>query len=248
MTPPTTMPDTSLLIVEDDTPVDIYDGKQQRLLVEPLYTSWQNPGKRPFMALANVGLFFEYTVPPLVPDMMLSLNVPEVENRRESDHRSYFCWIVGKMPDVVIEIVSDRIGGEDTTKMRTYAERLIPYYVIYDPVEHLESGMLRAYALNDGEYEPIDPTFFPEVGLGLKLWTGLYEFYTDRWLRWCDANGEILPTGREGAEREIQRFKKYKQLAEQYRQQADEARQRTERYRQMADERSGLNGTINEPK
>jgi hypothetical protein len=39
-----TPPDTSHLITEDDTPVDkLFSEKQQRLLTEPLYSSW--PGQ-----------------------------------------------------------------------------------------------------------------------------------------------------------------------------------------------------------
>jgi len=47
------------LVTEDDTPVDnIFSERQQRLLTEPLYATAQFPGgERPFIALANVGLF-----------------------------------------------------------------------------------------------------------------------------------------------------------------------------------------------
>lgn len=54
------------LITEDDEPVgSMLSAKQQRLLVEPLYTSWTPPldedhpeGLRTFLADANVGIFF----------------------------------------------------------------------------------------------------------------------------------------------------------------------------------------------
>ena len=62
------MPDMGHIITEDDTAVDnVFSEKQQRLLVEPLYSSWQ-PGK-PFFAAANVGVFYAIRQPPLVPDM-----------------------------------------------------------------------------------------------------------------------------------------------------------------------------------
>ncbi len=49
-------PDISHLITEDDTPVDnLFSAKQQRLLVEPLYSGWENP--EPFLADAHVGVF-----------------------------------------------------------------------------------------------------------------------------------------------------------------------------------------------
>ena len=54
---PGVMPDIQHLVTEDDTPVDnMPSEKQQRLLTEPLYSSWAGPGAgRPFLAAANVG-------------------------------------------------------------------------------------------------------------------------------------------------------------------------------------------------
>ena len=120
---------------------------------------------------------------------MLSLDVPPVADRREDDHRSYFYWIVGKMPEVVIEIVSDRRAREDLSKMESYKRQHIPYYVIYDPGECLHAGVLRAFALNGLKYHAIDPRFFTDVGLGLTLWDGIYEGDSAQWLRWCDPSG-----------------------------------------------------------
>jgi hypothetical protein len=46
--------DISHLIIEDDTPVDNFQSEvQQRLLVEPIYSSQALP--LPFLAAANVG-------------------------------------------------------------------------------------------------------------------------------------------------------------------------------------------------
>ena len=63
------------IVTEDDEPVDnLYSEKQQRLLTEPLYSSWSPPAgqadtavPRPFLAAANVGLFAAVSRPPLVP-------------------------------------------------------------------------------------------------------------------------------------------------------------------------------------
>ena len=62
-------PDVEDLVTEDDAPVDnIFSEKQQRLLTEALYSSWT--GRR-FVALANVGLFYQTHRAPLVPDVLL---------------------------------------------------------------------------------------------------------------------------------------------------------------------------------
>jgi hypothetical protein len=74
---PDVVPDIAALITEDDTPVDnLSSEKQQRLLTEPLYSSWEGPGEnRPFLAVANVGVFSQARTPAIVPDMFLSLDV-----------------------------------------------------------------------------------------------------------------------------------------------------------------------------
>jgi len=74
-------PDISDIVTDDDTPVDnIASEKQQRLLTEPLCTSWSGPPPvdgdlRPFLATANVGLFSSVHELPLVPDALLSVDV-----------------------------------------------------------------------------------------------------------------------------------------------------------------------------
>src|SRR5207249_2247748 len=137
--------------------------------------SWPGPGEgRPFMALANVGLFYAPGMPHLVPDVMLSLDVKGGElSIRE--HRSYFVWVLEKSPDVAIEIVSDKQGGETTHKLKSYARMGVSYYVVFDPDERLGSGILQGYGLREGEYVPVAPSFLPTVGLGLTLWQGKYE-------------------------------------------------------------------------
>ena len=196
-------PDTSLLITDDGAAVDNrFVEKQQRLLVEPLYGSWKTDDGRPFQAFANVGLFHAYKEPPNVPDAMLVLDVPAAGDLTDPDNRSYFMWIIGKPPDVVIEVVSDKRGGEDTRKLKHYATIGVTYYVIFDPELALKKGILRAFVLNEGEYIPIDPAKLKLVNLGLKLWDGKYEKAKGRWLRWVDGEGHMIPTTKERADGE----------------------------------------------
>src|SRR5689334_13423236 len=109
---------------EDDTPVDnVYSEKQQRLLTEPLYSSWSGPdGRGKFVAMANVGLFYSDTKPAIVPDGLLSVGVEAPDDMWPREHRSYFIRKYGKSPEVVIEVVSNREGKELDDKPRIYAE------------------------------------------------------------------------------------------------------------------------------
>jgi Uma2 family endonuclease len=221
---PEVIPNLDELVIEDGKPVEsIFAEKQQRLLTEPLYASWPGPGEgRTFLALANVGLFYASKQPPLVPDAMLSLDVRLGDDLSRRENRSYFTWLLGKVPDVVVEIVSDRRGGEATHKLRDYARIGVPYYVIFDPEEHLEEGVVRAFGLVRRTYEPVALNWMADVGLGLTLWQGTYAGMEAQWLRWCDQRGQVIPTGQERAEQERQR-------AEQEHQRVEQERQRRER-------------------
>jgi len=218
--------DISHLVTEDETPVDNFQSeKQQRLLVEPLYSSW-SPGVT-FIAAANVGLFYALKQDPIVPDMMLSLGLEMPTDWSQKQHRSYFVWEFGKAPEVCIEIVSNREGdeltlsrksqqkGKTAAKKEIYARIGVPYYAVFDPLQQLQKpdemsgALLRVWALVEGEYEELpSPYWLRTVGLGLTLWEGAFEGVTGTWLRWCDRDGRIIVTGAEGREQERQRAEK----------------------------------------
>ena len=225
--------DISHLVIEDDTPVDnLQSEKQQRLLVEPLYSSKVLPS--PFLVAANVGLFYKLKGDPVVPDAMLSLGVQCADDFSKKQNRSYFVWEFGKLPEVCVEIVSNDEGdelsvskksqqkGKTTSKKDLYAQIHIPYYVVFDPLKQIQGetemnrSLLRVWANSAGRYVELTPpqgineveqsVWLEEVGLGLTLWSGQFEEDVTRlWLRWCDRTGQVIPTGAERAELERQR-------------------------------------------
>ncbi|MBI3409309.1 MAG: Uma2 family endonuclease [Planctomycetes bacterium] len=212
--PPEALPDEESLVTEDDTPVDgVYSEKQMRFLTEPLYSS-RPLGERIFLATANVGLFFATGKPPHVPDVLLSLDVEAPQDLWPKKNRSYFIWRYAKPPDVVIEVVSNREGGEDDFKLRSYADIGIPYYVIWDPEELLRAGVLRVFSRQPTRYRAMEKAFFPEFGLGLAIWHGEFEGIEADWLRWVDANGEVVPTGAELAQQALQLLNAERQRAD----------------------------------
>lgn len=219
--------DISDLAIEDDTPVDnLQSEKQQRLLVEPLYSS--KPLPLPFLAAANVGLFYKLKGDPIVPDVMLSLGVQCADDFSQKQNRSYFVWEFGKLPEVCIEIVSNAEGDELTLSRKSqqkgrtiakkdlYAQIRIPYYVVFDPLKQIQGeyemngALLRVWWNAAGRYVELTPpegvsvgrsAWLEEVGLGLTLWSGQFEEDVTRtWLRWCDRNGQVIPTGAERAD------------------------------------------------
>jgi Uma2 family endonuclease len=225
------IPEMYDLITEDDTPVDnLLSEKQQRLLTEPLYSAWagQRAG-RPFLAAANVGIFYQIHTPAIVPDMLLSLDVRAADDLSLKENRSYFLWVFGKPPDLALEIVSNKEGEEDSRKKHLYAQIRINYYVIYDPSQQLMSDVLTVYRLRDFGYERQETAQLPLLKLGLTLWDGPFEDTPGTWLRWTDEHGVLIPTGKERADQAEHLLAAERQRTEQERQRADQERQRAER-------------------
>ncbi len=205
--------DISHVVIEDDTPVDNFQSeKQQRLLVEPLYSSWL-PGVS-FIAAANVGLFYALKQDPIVPDAFLSLNIQMPADWSQKQNRSYFVWEFGKVPEVCVEIVSNRKGNELDAKKDDYARIGVAYYVVFDPLQQiqreneLDGNLLKVWVLTAGQYvEMSEPFWMKTIGLGLTVWTGEFEGQQSTWLRWCDRDGRIIPTGAERADRLAERLR-----------------------------------------
>ncbi|NJK30766.1 MAG: Uma2 family endonuclease [Acaryochloris sp. RU_4_1] len=196
-------PDANVLITEDDTPVDNFaSAKQQRLLVSSLYSSLS---ATVFLAEANVGIYHTVSQPAIVPDVFVSFNVQVPEAWWEKPNRCYLVWNFGKSPEIVLEIVSNQVGGELTDKLKIYEQMRASYYVVYDPAQKLTDLPLRLYELRGLHYIEKAGLWLEQVNLGLTLWQGIFEGRQDTWLRWCDANGTLLLTGDEQAEQERQR-------------------------------------------
>ncbi len=210
-------PNIDHLTTEDDTPVDsIFSGKQHRLLVEPLRTSWK-PG-RPYMAASFIGLFYDVDEPPLVPDVFLSLDVKQIQDMWIKEGRSYFTWIYGKPPEVVIEVVDYKDSGELTHKFQAYERLGVPYYAVYDPRSVVQAEALVVFEQTAGKYAPRSDTKIPAADLELRIWQGTYEQMSAPWLRWALPDGELIQSGEEIVERI-----RFRQRAEQERQRAEQA-------------------------
>lgn len=215
------VPDANQLITEDDTPVDNFaSARQQRLLVGSLYSSLQD---QTFLAEANVGIYYTDGEAAIVPDIFISFDVQIPENWWEKQNRCYLVWKFGKVPEVVIEIVSNKEGEELGKKLRIYEKMRVIYYVVYDPTQQLGEKTLRVYQLNGRYYRETQETWLEQVGLGVTLWNGEYN-----WLRWCYQDGGVLSTGDELAQRKRLEKEQAQQLAQQERLEKEQAQQRAQ--------------------
>lgn len=242
-------PDISHLVLEDGVPVDNFQSeKQQRLLVEPLYSSPVIPP--PFIAAANVGIFYSINQEGIAPDVFLSLGVQMPDNWVERQNRSYLVWEFGKVPEVAIEVVSNRNGNELGSKKESYARMKVDYYVVFDPLRQLQQPnemngcLLKIWALSAGRYIELtpaeglaisEPIYLETVNLGLTLWEGEFETVPGTWLRWCNRSGTVISTGAEARVIDQQRADQESQRAEQERLRAEQAQQQAEQERQRAE-------------
>jgi Putative restriction endonuclease len=155
--------------------------------------------------------------------------------------RSYTPHKEGGVPQVVMEFISANYGEEYSVEYREsvgkwfFYEQVIqvPYYTIFRP----ETGHIEVYALEAGKYQEQTADtagrfWIPGLNLFLGVWHGTHSARTGYWLRWWNAQGELLLWPEERAEAERQRAETEHQRAETERQRAETEHQRAEAERQ----------------
>jgi hypothetical protein len=160
---------------------------------------------------------------------------------RTEIERSYTPHLQGAVPSIVMEFLSETVGDEYSNKPTYppgkwfYYESVlqVPYYAIFEPT----SGDLELYQLQEnGRYKlqimaENGLYWVDSMQLFLGVWQGERENRTGYWLRWWDAEGNLLLWGLERAEQEAQRAEQEAQRAEQEAQRAEQEAQRAERLR-----------------
>lgn len=145
--------------------------------------------------------------------------------------RSYTPNTEGAIPQVVMEFLCGTYGEEYSVEFTEgvgkwfFYEQVVqvPCYVIFRP----DTGRLEVYNLESGRYQIQTPDtagryLVSGLDLLLGVWQETHEGRTGYWLRWWNAQSELLLWSEERAEQERQR-------AEQERQRAEQERQRAER-------------------
>jgi Uma2 family endonuclease len=130
---------------------------------------------------------------------------PDVMVVVDTERRERKAWVVweedGRVPDVVIEILSDSTAHVDRGEKKRVYERLgVPEYFLYDA----EIGDLEAYRLSGGRYarirpEPSGRARSRRLGLDLGVWRGIHHGIEAPWLRWFEQGGPMVPTLEERA-------------------------------------------------
>lgn len=139
----------------------------------------------------------------------------------------------GRLPDVIIELMSPSTLDEDLGNKRTLYARTFrtPEYFCYDP----DARQLLGWRLNPTTYTRLKLDkrgwmWSQELDGYLGLWEGVYHRENATWLRLFDATGQLIPTkaeaAQERAEVEYQRAESERERAETEYQRAEAERAR----------------------
>ncbi len=139
--------------------------------------------------------------------------VPGVPPMLDGEYRrSYVLWREVVAPLLLVEFVSGD-GAEErdrtplTGKFWVYEQAIrAPFYAIYE----VDLGRVEVYHLVEGRYELMEANerghyAIAPLEVELGIWKGRFFNQEIPWLRWWDANGQMLLTPEQRVERERQR-------------------------------------------
>jgi len=206
VTPP---PDN--LIFEDGEPLESFWHRQaMNLLIELIQFLYA--GRTDYFAGGNMFVYFSaqhvFNRDFRGPDVFLVKNVDGLRDRRG--------WVVweedGRYPDLIIELASpSTVDGDRTTKKDLYERTFrTPEYFLYDPAtERLEGWRFDEHQ----RYSAISPEaqgrmWSEQLGVWLGTWRGRWHGPVESvWLRFYDANGQLVPLFDEAAQQQARKEK-----------------------------------------
>ncbi|WP_197285326.1 MULTISPECIES: Uma2 family endonuclease [Planktothricoides] len=173
----------------------------------------------------DCGIYWRLPEPPespekgaIAPDWFYVPHVPPTIDGQV--RRSFVMWKETIEPVIALEFVSGNGEEErDKTPIKgkfwVYERAIqIPFYGIYEvnkaqiEMYHLVNGRYQKMTPNSRGHYPIEPL---KVELG--IWQGEYQNQLFPWLRWWDADGDILLTSQESTQQERQRAEQERQRA-----------------------------------
>lgn len=230
----THLPDHTELPESDGTFVKNFQEHFQSILLTDSITSvlQQLYPDHQYSIGQDSGIYWRLTEPPErgaeAPDWFYVPNVPPMLNGKF--RRSYVLWQEYVAPLIVLEFVSgdgteERDKTPITGKFWVYEQAIrVPFYGIYE----VNKASVEVYHLVDGHYELVPAnerghySILP-MGVELGIWQGQYNNIEAPWLRWWDAQGNLLLSSDE----------KSQQLALQLQQEQQRAERLAERLRQL---------------
>ena len=194
------LPSSSELPSSDDTPVDNEDQNFiPNFLLFLLENIWAE--RQDWYFGVDMGVYYNpyEPAPAIVPDAFLSLGV---QRRKPTGRLSYTFWEEeDTIPSFVLEMVSQKYGGEYKEKAITYAKIKVPYYLVYNPNhwQRHNKEPFEIYKLINGSYEKqlSEPYFMPEIGLGIGRESKVVRGIEREVLCWYDSLGNTYKNAEE---------------------------------------------------
>jgi Uma2 family endonuclease len=198
---------------------DDYHDIQPQLLSRTLKLSGY--GEQEIYTASDLNLYYDLSHPLWYkrPDWFLVVGVPLLHSDGEGDRDSYVIWQEKVSPAIVVEFLSLGTEAEDLgrfspkppkphlansppSKFTVYEQILkVPHYIVFNKRDR----HLRYFQLTGGAYQeqPVSPSnpriWVAGLEIGLAIWHGTFVGRPKAWLRWCDANGNLLLTDTEVA-------------------------------------------------
>jgi Uma2 family endonuclease len=205
------------LPTEDGIPLDTpWHRAAINLLIEIIRYFWR--GRTDFYVGGNMFVYYSTEQAEAVKREIEADIVPPPDKRayrgpdffvvKDVDGTHYRdTWVVwkegGRYPDLIIELLSPSTARTDLTIKKRLYERTFhtAEYFCYDPT----SQKLRGWQLQAERYVEIKPgpdgRLWSEVlGLWLGIWEGVFQEDYAVWLRFFDAEGQLVLRGEEAAE------------------------------------------------
>jgi len=195
------------VVTDIDIPEDIFSSTQRHLYIQCLHEAQSAWTDRKFLAAGNTFVYMPDDLVGVSPNFLLAMDAEIPESGTYDMKKCYFVEVIGKVPDLVIDVVMNKKIEEEEEKKKRYAQMGITYYVLQDPYHYLFPEKFRVYKLTpEGVYAPYEEKFnyFPELNLGLQAWSGTFYGVKRNYLRWCTKDGRLLETGSEAAAHEAQ--------------------------------------------
>ncbi len=213
------LPDHSQLPDEDGSFVKNYQEPPQGDLltdcITPILKQLHPDGN--YCIGRDCGIYWRLPDPPEAPekgaeapDWFYIPNIPPTINGKV--RRSFVLWQETAIPLIALEFVSGNGSEErDQTPVKgkfwVYERAIqIPFYGIYE----VKKAQVEVYQLINGRYQKMIPNdrghyAIEPLKVELGIWRGQYQNQQFPWLRWWDAEGNLLLTSQEQIERERQR-------------------------------------------
>ncbi|MGB0561907.1 MAG: hypothetical protein ACPGVO_08895, partial [Spirulinaceae cyanobacterium] len=139
----------------------------------------------------------------------------------------------------IVELMSPSTAAVDVGVKKALYEQTFHTrnYFVYDP---FDASSLQGWQLQRGAYQTLQPNpagqlWCAALGLWLGVWQGSVQRETGSWLRFYDANGQLILLPEERAEQERERAEQERERAEQERERAEQERKRAEQERERAE-------------